>query len=56
VVDLALKWDKAHEEKCRHTKFHPLWIDPFIIDENLSHNTFKMKSLDGRIDPLPVNG
>ena len=54
--DLVLKWDKAHEEKRKHTKFQPLWIDPFTFEENHGHNTFKLKSLDGRIDSFPIYG
>jgi len=27
--DLALKWDKAHEEKGKHTKFQRMWLGPF---------------------------
>lgn len=33
VGDLVLKWDKAHEEKGKHTKFHKLWLGPFQIVE-----------------------
>ena len=27
--DLVLKWDKAHEEKGKHTKFQKMWLGPF---------------------------
>jgi len=56
VGDLVLKWDKPHEEKGKHTKFHLLWIGPLFVDEKLGHNSLKLKSLDGRISPLLVNG
>ena len=56
VGDLVLKWDKPREEKEKLTKFQPLLIGPFIVDENISHNSFKLKSLDGKIDPFPING
>jgi hypothetical protein len=29
VGDLVMKWDKAHEEKCKHTEFQKLWLGPF---------------------------
>ena len=29
VGDLVLKWDKAHEEKGKHSKFQKLWLGPF---------------------------
>lgn len=56
VGDLVLKCEKSHKGKGKHTKLQPLWIGPFTIEEKLSHNTFKLKSLGGRIEPLPVNG
>ena len=31
--DLVLKWDKAHEEKGKHTKFQKMWLGPFQIVE-----------------------
>jgi len=31
VGDLVLKWDKAHEEKRKHTKFKKLWLEHFIL-------------------------
>ena len=29
IGDLVLKWDKAHEEKGKHTKFQKMWLGPF---------------------------
>ena len=29
VGDLVLKWDKAHEDKGKQSKFQALWIGPF---------------------------
>eukprot|EP00253_Pinus_taeda_P031222 PITA_31222 len=29
VSDLVLKWDKAHEDKGKHTKFQKMWLGPF---------------------------
>ena len=38
--DLVLKWDKAHEEKGKHTKFQKLWVGPFQIVEVVGPSTF----------------
>ena len=35
IGDLVLKWDKAHEEKGKHTKFQILWLGPFQIIEKI---------------------
>ena len=56
VGDLVLKWDKEHEDKGKHTKFQCLWLGPFIITEKLGPNTFRLQTLEGDIDNLPVNG
>ena len=54
--DLVLKWDKAHEEKGKHTKFQKMWISPFQIVEVVGPSTFVLQDLAGRRDSLPVNG
>ena len=56
IGDLVLKWDKAHEEKCKHTKFQRLWLGPFQIIEKIGLSTFLLQDLSGRKDSLPVNG
>eukprot|EP00253_Pinus_taeda_P036378 PITA_36378 len=40
VGDLVLKWDKAHEDKGKHTKFQKMWLGPFQICEKIGHSTF----------------
>ena len=40
VGDLVLKWDKPHEGKGEHTKFHNLWLGPFFIVEKLGPSSF----------------
>ena len=54
--DLVLKWDKAHEEKGKHTKFQKMWLSPFQIVEVIGPSTFVLQDLAGRKDSLPVNG
>ena len=54
--DLVLKWDKAHEEKGKHTKFQRMWLGPFQIVEVIGPSTFMLQDLAGQIDSLPVNG
>ena len=35
VGGLVLKWDKAHEDKVKHTKFQKMWLGPFQIIEKI---------------------
>jgi hypothetical protein len=56
IGDLVLKWDKAHEEKGKHTKFKKLWLGPFQIAENIGPSTFILQTLEGEKEILPVNG
>ena len=56
VGDLVLKWDKEHEDRGKHTKFQCMWLGPFIIIEKLGPSTFRLQTLEGDIDNLPVNG
>eukprot|EP00253_Pinus_taeda_P016726 PITA_16726 len=56
VGDLVLKWDKAHEDKGKHTKFQNMWLGPFQICEKIGHLTFILQDLSGLRDSLPVNG
>ena len=53
--DLVLKWDKAYEEKGKHTKFQNMWLGPFHIVEVIGPSTFFLQDLAGRRDHLPVN-
>eukprot|EP00253_Pinus_taeda_P028659 PITA_28659 len=56
VGDLVLKWDKAHEDKGKHTKFQKMWLRPFQICEKIGHSTFILQDLSGLRDSLPING
>eukprot|EP00253_Pinus_taeda_P001939 PITA_01939 len=56
VGDLVLKWDKAHEDKGKHTKFQKMWLGPFQICEKIGHSAFMLQDLSGLRDSLPVNG
>eukprot|EP00253_Pinus_taeda_P009215 PITA_09215 len=56
VGDLVLKWDKAHEDKGKHTKFQKMLLGPFQICEKIGHSTFMLQDLSGLRDSLPVNG
>ena len=53
--DLVLKWDKAHEEKGKHTKFQQMWLGPFQIVEVIGRSTFMLQDLVGKRDSLPIN-
>jgi hypothetical protein len=54
--DLVLKWDKENEMKGKHTKFQKLWLGPYQIYEKIGPGTFKLKSLEGDLEELHVNG
>eukprot|EP00253_Pinus_taeda_P020727 PITA_20727 len=56
VGDLVLKWDKAHEDKGKHTKFQKMWVRPFLVYEKIGHSTFILQDLQGLRGSLPVNG
>eukprot|EP00253_Pinus_taeda_P002829 PITA_02829 len=56
VGDLVLKWDKAHEDKGKHTKFQKMWLGLLQICEKIGHSTFMLQDLSGLRDSLPVNG
>ena len=56
ILDLVLRWDKAHEKKGGHDKFDNLWKGPYQIFEILGDNAFKLKTLIGKEVQLPVNG
>eukprot|EP00253_Pinus_taeda_P003866 PITA_03866 len=55
IGDLVLKWDKAHEEKGKHTKFQKMWLGKFQIVEKIGSSTFLLQYLTGKRDSLPVN-
>jgi hypothetical protein len=55
--DLVLKWDKANEMKGKHTKFQKTMTRyPYHIYEKIRPGTFKLKSLEGYLEELHVNG
>eukprot|EP00253_Pinus_taeda_P030282 PITA_30282 len=56
VRDLVLKWDKLCEPKGKQTKFQHLWLGPFQVEEKIGHGTYRLKTLQGETEKLPVNG
>ena len=55
IGDLVLKWDKASEAKGKHSKFQKLWLGPYEIAEKISDATYRLQSLQGDLENLPVN-
>ena len=55
VGDLVLKWDKASEAKGKHSKFQKLWLGPYEISKKISDATYRLQSLQGDLENLPVN-
>jgi len=56
IGDLVLKWEKAHEDKGKHTKFQQMWLGPFQIAEIIGPSTFMLQDLTGKRESLPVIG
>ena len=52
---LVLKWDKASEAKGKHSKFQKLWLGPYEIAEKIGDATYRLQSLQGDLENLPVN-
>jgi hypothetical protein len=48
--------NKAKENPSLHTKFEPLWIGPFIIENILGYNSYLLKDMKGIVQMLPVVG
>ena len=55
IRDLVLKWDKASEAKGKHSKFQRLWLGPYEIAEKIGDATYRLQSLQGDLENLPVN-
>ena len=55
VGDLVLKWDKETEAKGKHSKFQNLWLGPYEIVEKNGDATYRLQSLQGDLENLPVN-
>ena len=55
VGDLFLKWDKASEAKGKHYKFLKFWLGPYEIAEKIGDATYRLQSLQGDLENLPVN-
>ena len=55
IGDLVLKWDKASEAKGKHSKFQRLWLGPYEIAEKIGDATYRLQSLQGDLEKLPVN-
>lgn len=56
VGDLVLKCDKDDDYKGKHAKFQSLWIELFTIHETFGQHTYRLQSLNERIDSFPING
>ena len=56
IGELVLKWDKLSETKDKHMKFQHLWLGPFQVVEKIGQGTYRLKTLQGETEKLPVNG
>eukprot|EP00253_Pinus_taeda_P001726 PITA_01726 len=55
IGELVLKWDKLNEPKGKHMKFQHLWLGPFQVVEKIGQGTYRLKTLQGETEKLPVN-
>ena len=56
VGDLVLKWDIANKPKGKHSKFQNLWLGPLQVAEKIGVGNYRLQSLKGEPNALPVNG
>jgi len=56
IGELVLKWDKLSESIGKHMKFQHLWLGQFQVVEKIGQGTYKLKTLQGETEKLPVNG
>ena len=54
--DLVLMWNARIEDKGKHGKFDPIWLDPYLIDSKWGDDSYILKELSGGILELPVHG
>jgi hypothetical protein len=53
---MGINWDKANDMKVNHTKFQKIWLVPYQIHEKIGPGTFRIKTLEGEMEELLVNG
>ena len=55
VGDLVLKWDNASKTRGKHSKFQKIWLGHYEIVEKIGDATYRVQSLHGDMENLPVN-
>eukprot|EP00253_Pinus_taeda_P033848 PITA_33848 len=56
IGELVLKWGKLNEPKGKLMKFQHSWLGPFQVEEKIDQGAYRLKSLQGETEKLPVNG
>ena len=57
IYDLVLKWEAAHEDEGKHSKFDHMWVGPYIVVGHRGENDFILQHEDGSLlEGGPVNG
>jgi hypothetical protein len=51
---LVLKWDNASKAKGKHPNFQKLWLGSYEIVKKISDATYRLQSLQGELENLPV--
>ena len=54
--DLVLMWNARIEDKGKHGKFDPIWLDPYLIEASWGEDSYLVKDLPGNILELVVHG
>jgi len=52
----VLLWDYAHVDKGKHSKFHKLWLGPYIIAFVIGNNSYLLKDTYERLFSYRTNG
>ena len=52
---LMIKWDKFSEASGKHSKFQNILLGPYEIVEKIIDATYRLQSLQGDLENLPVN-
>ena len=55
VGDPVLKLDKESKARGKHSKFQKLWLGPYKIAKKIGDATYRLQSLQGDLENLPVN-
>ena len=50
-----MKWDKESEARGKHSMFEKIWLGLYEIVEKIRDATYRLQSMQGDLENLPVN-